>query len=43
MKALALLAVSVGWCWDRMVARDPWVGVGAASKAERDFYAGRWS
>jgi hypothetical protein len=43
MKALALLAVSVGWCWDRFTLRDPWSGVNPATKAERDLLSGRWS
>ena len=43
MKALALLALTVGWAWDRFVLLDPTRGVGMASKAERDLLAGRWS
>ena len=43
MKALALIALSVGWAVDRLTLLDPTRGVGMASKAEQDLLAGRWS
>jgi hypothetical protein len=43
VKILALMAVSIGWCWDRFTVLDPTRGVGMASKSERDLLAGRWS
>lgn len=43
MRGLALLALTVGWCWDRFTVLDPMRGIQPATKAERDLLAGRWS
>lgn len=42
MKVLALIALSVGWCWDRFTLIDPMRGLNDPAEAQRRAQLRTW-